>query len=161
MTEGYPIDNSEMQSHLFLDIFQVVSFFLILQKIQNLVMLPGMTTDHTLLNVVRSQGPGKSIDAILIDNLENISGSVIAKSGASTHHSNYFSQLDFDIGITINIAGRDVLLYDCDDFTRKYYRQVLKRGKSMKENCLNNLGIIFRQIVLKDSTAFVYVMKSY
>ena len=91
-------------------------------------MLPGMTTDHTLLNVVRSQGPGKSVDAILIDNLENISGSVIAKSGASTHHSNFFSQLDFNIGITINIAGRDVLLYDCDDFTRKYYRQVHKRG---------------------------------
>ena len=37
-----------------------------------------MATDHTLLNVVRSSGPGKSIDAVLIDNLENKPGSVIA-----------------------------------------------------------------------------------
>ena len=37
-----------------------------------------MTTDHTLLNVVRSQGPGKSIDALLIDNLETKHGSMIA-----------------------------------------------------------------------------------
>ena len=37
-----------------------------------------MTTNHTLLNVVRSQGPGKSIDALLIDNLETKHGSMIA-----------------------------------------------------------------------------------
>ena len=40
------------------------------KDVKNLVTLPGMHTDHTLLNVVRSRGPGRVRDAIVIDNLE-------------------------------------------------------------------------------------------
>ena len=104
-----------------------------------------MKTDHTLLNVVRSQGPGKSIDAILIDNLENYPGSVIAKSGASTTDaSNFFTELDFDIGNTVNIAGRNVLLYDCDAFTRKYFTKVHNKSKYQISHYYKKYGTVMK-----------------
>ena len=40
------------------------------QNVNNLVTLPGMRSEHTLLNVVRSRGPGRVRDAVVIDNLE-------------------------------------------------------------------------------------------
>ena len=48
-----------------------------------------MTTNHTLLNVVRSQGPGKSIDALLIDNLETKGGSMIAGTNSITNQNDF------------------------------------------------------------------------
>ena len=88
-----------------------------------------MATDHTLLNVVRSSGPGKSIDAVLIDNLENKPGSVIANSASLNDATNFVNELDLDIGNTVSIAGRNVLLYDCDDFTRRYFKTTHNKGK--------------------------------
>ena len=44
-----------------------------------MVTLPGMHTDHTLLNVVRSRGPGRIRDAVVIDNLETKPNSIISK----------------------------------------------------------------------------------
>ena len=38
-----------------------------------------MHTDHTLLNVVRSRGPGRIRDAVVIDNLETKPDSIISK----------------------------------------------------------------------------------
>ena len=38
-----------------------------------------MHTDHTLLNVVRSRGPGRIRDAVVIDNLETKPNSIISK----------------------------------------------------------------------------------
>ena len=46
---------------------------------KSLVTLPGMHTDHTLLNVVRSRGPGRIRDAVVIDNLETKPDSIISK----------------------------------------------------------------------------------
>ena len=65
-----------------------------------------MTTDHTLLNVVRSQGPGKSVDALLIDNLETKPGSLIAACGSVQDPTNFYNEDDFDIGKEISIAGK-------------------------------------------------------
>ena len=44
-----------------------------------MVTLPGMHTNHTLLNVVRSRGPGRIRDAVVIDNLETKPDSIISK----------------------------------------------------------------------------------
>lgn len=44
---------------------------LLFQSVSSIVALPGTRTEHTLLNVVRSKGPGRIRDAVLIDNLEN------------------------------------------------------------------------------------------
>ena len=38
--------------------------------VDDFVPLPGHNTRHTLLNVVRSKGPGRVRDSVLIDNLE-------------------------------------------------------------------------------------------
>ena len=38
-----------------------------------------MHTNHTLLNVVRSRGPGRIRDAVVIDNLETKPDSIISK----------------------------------------------------------------------------------
>ena len=53
-----------------------------------------MTTNHTLLNVVRSQGPGKSIDALLIDNLETKHGSMIAGNSLTNQNESYIKVLE-------------------------------------------------------------------
>ncbi|CAG9854239.1 unnamed protein product [Phyllotreta striolata] len=37
----------------------------------------------------------------------------------------YYHPLDFQIGETIFVLGRDMLLYDCDQFTRDYYKNAL------------------------------------
>ena len=55
------------------------SFFLSPKDVKSLVILPGMHTDHTLLNVVRSRGPGRIRDAVVIDNLETKPDSIISK----------------------------------------------------------------------------------
>lgn len=37
----------------------------------------------------------------------------------------YYQPKDFLVGETIFVLGRRLFLYDCDDFTRNYYRKVL------------------------------------
>ncbi|KAL7698392.1 DM10 domain containing protein [Lotmaria passim] len=33
----------------------------------------------------------------------------------------YYRDTDLDVGVTLNVYGRSVLLYDCDDYTREFY----------------------------------------
>lgn len=37
----------------------------------------------------------------------------------------YYQPKDFQVGQTIFVLGRDMLLYDCDKFTRDYFKEVL------------------------------------
>eukprot|EP00095_Tigriopus_kingsejongensis_P010934 maker-scaffold206_size259025-snap-gene-1.19 protein:Tk10934 transcript:maker-scaffold206_size259025-snap-gene-1.19-mRNA-1 annotation:"ef-hand domain-containing family member c2-like" len=91
--------------------------------VSDFVPLPGHNTDHTLLNVVRSRGPGRIRDTILIDNLETK-----AKSGQSFEEPYKFYQLeDFYIGQHICAAGRPIQIRGCDAFTRKFFKDHLHK----------------------------------
>ena len=61
------------------------------QDVKSLVTLPGMHTNHTLLNVVRSRGPGRIRDAVVIDNLETKPDSIISKGIVGQVSSALFS----------------------------------------------------------------------
>ena len=87
-----------------------------------MVTLPGWHSPHTLLNVVRSKGPGRIRDAVLVDNLETRSGDDDGDGGDS------FSLEDFGTGKTVNLGGREVLIYDCDEATRKYFKEAYNQG---------------------------------
>ena len=58
-----------------------------LQNVRDLVTLPGMRTSHTLLNVVRSRGPGRVRDAVVIDNLE-VKANAAASATAASNSDN-------------------------------------------------------------------------
>ena len=98
---------------------------------RNLVSLPGMRSEHTLLNVVRSRGPGRVRDAVVIDNLE-----VRAKPGGAyaDDPQDYYHAEDFRIGDTVSIAGRDVLVYDADQVTKAFYKKAIGRGTYYNSN---------------------------
>ena len=36
---------------------------------------------------------------------------------------NYYHAEDFEIGQTVDIAGRPILIHDCDGFTKKYFKE--------------------------------------
>ncbi len=101
-----------------------------------LVVPPGSRSEHTLLNVVRSKGPGRVRDTVLIDNLEGIQDEDKAYYTVGfcplsiwLFISPSFSQVyDFELGASINVMGRDILLYDCDEVTRDYLHSELNKG---------------------------------
>lgn len=45
--------------------------------------------------------------------------------GMSLKKSEYYTPADLKCGNNIHIFGRDCLIYDCDDFTKRYYREVM------------------------------------
>ncbi|KAL0985420.1 hypothetical protein UPYG_G00156660 [Umbra pygmaea] len=70
--------------------------------------LPGQTTDHTVLNVFGPMGQG---GRLMLDSL---------KTGAVQQE--LYKDCDLTLGGVINVWGRRVLLCDCDNFTKEYYR---------------------------------------
>ncbi|XP_026151493.1 EF-hand domain-containing family member C2 isoform X2 [Mastacembelus armatus] len=73
---------------------------------------PGEITDRTVLNVFASTSQGKRY---ILDSL---------KTGAV--HEEFYKDCDLTVGGEINVWGRRVVITDCDDFTKDYYR--LKYG---------------------------------
>ncbi|XP_037644734.1 EF-hand domain-containing family member C2 [Sebastes umbrosus] len=69
---------------------------------------PGQITDRTVLNVFSSTSEGKRY---ILDSL---------KTGA-VHHD-FYKDCDLIVGGELNVWGRRVIITDCDDFTKDYYR---------------------------------------
>ncbi|XP_014194781.1 EF-hand domain-containing family member C2 isoform X2 [Haplochromis burtoni] len=72
------------------------------------VKQPGEITDRTVLNVLTSSTMG---NRYILDSL---------KTGAV--HEEFYKDCDLIIGGEVNVWGRRVILADCDDFTKHYYR---------------------------------------
>ncbi|XP_068125931.1 EF-hand domain-containing family member C2 [Hyperolius riggenbachi] len=69
---------------------------------------PGEITTRTVLNVFGPMGHG---GRYILDNL---------KTGAV--HQEFYKDCDLTIGAIISAWGRNIILCDCDEFTKNYYR---------------------------------------
>ncbi|KAM4045618.1 EF-hand domain-containing family member C2 isoform 1-T1 [Anomaloglossus baeobatrachus] len=69
---------------------------------------PGEITSRTVLNVFGPMGHG---GRYILDNLKT--GSV---------HQEFYNDSDLTIGTAINAWGRKIILCDCDEFTKNYYK---------------------------------------
>ncbi|XP_071340380.1 EF-hand domain-containing family member C2 isoform X2 [Trachinotus anak] len=69
---------------------------------------PGQITDRTVLNVFASPSQGK---CYILDSLKT--GSV---------HEEFYKDCDLTVGGEVNVFGRRVIIANCDDFTKDYYR---------------------------------------
>ncbi|XP_065533163.1 EF-hand domain-containing family member C2 isoform X2 [Lathamus discolor] len=70
---------------------------------------PGTITDRTVLNVLGNLAGNKG--RYILDN---------RKTGAV--HQEFYKDSDLKIGAVINVWGRKIILCDCDEFTKEYYR---------------------------------------
>ncbi|XP_061215265.1 EF-hand domain-containing family member C2 isoform X2 [Neopsephotus bourkii] len=70
---------------------------------------PGTITDRTVLNVLGNLVGNKA--RYILDN---------RKTGAV--HQEFYKDSDLKIGAVINVWGRKIILCDCDEFTKEYYR---------------------------------------
>ncbi|NXO19727.1 EFHC2 protein, partial [Cisticola juncidis] len=71
---------------------------------------PGTITNYTLLNVLGKPERNKSY--YIRD---------VLQTGAV--HQDFYKDSDLKIGAVINVWGRQVLLCDCDEFTKEHYRK--------------------------------------
>ncbi|NWT52538.1 EFHC2 protein, partial [Erythrocercus mccallii] len=71
---------------------------------------PGTITNYTLLNVLGKPERNKSY--YIRD---------VLQTGAV--HQEFYKDSDLKIGAVINVWGRQVLLCDCDEFTKEHYRK--------------------------------------
>ena len=77
-----------------------------------LVSLPGTLNEKTILNVVTTPGTGRRKKNHLISDNRDMLSRVVQ----------YYDASDLVVGDTIKICGKEIYLYDCDEFTRDYYK---------------------------------------
>uniref|UniRef100_A0A8C4M6K1 EF-hand domain containing 2 n=1 Tax=Equus asinus asinus TaxID=83772 RepID=A0A8C4M6K1_EQUAS len=81
------------------------------------VYQPGEITDRIVLNVYGG----------LVEN--RVDGYLLDKYKLGKVHQEFYKDSDLSIGTTINVWGRKVLLCDCDEFTKSYYKTEYGIGK--------------------------------
>ncbi|XP_046528608.1 EF-hand domain-containing family member C2 isoform X3 [Equus quagga] len=87
------------------------------------VYQPGEITDRIVLNVYGG----------LVEN--RVDGYLLDKYKLGKVHQEFYKDSDLSIGTTINVWGRKVLLCDCDEFTKSYYKTEYGIGKILA-SCL-------------------------
>ncbi|KAG9485612.1 hypothetical protein GDO78_008610 [Eleutherodactylus coqui] len=80
----------------------------LLKQVPKIMYNPGEITSRTVLNVFGPMGHG---GRYILDNLKT--GSV---------HQEFYKDSDLTIGAAVNAWGRKIILCDCDEFTKNYYR---------------------------------------
>lgn len=83
------------------------------KDITTLSRLPGDTARRTVLNTLGD--PLKSTDRHLLEKTN--------RSTVESDASSFYTDADLQLGSTIQVLGRTVLLCDCDEFTKNHYRQ--------------------------------------
>ena len=91
------------------------------KQVENLKQ-PGVETKRTVLNVFGPMGHGGRhiLDSLKVCKAHVSSVVILLQTGAiSTGH---YNDVDLTLGGVINVWGRKVLLCDCDEFTKQYYK---------------------------------------
>ncbi|XP_062039565.1 EF-hand domain-containing family member C2 [Lepus europaeus] len=79
------------------------------------VYQPGQITDRTVLNVYNMSEIGSVLD-------NRGAGYLLDKYQIGKSDQEFYKDSDLSVGATINVWGRRVLLCDCDEFTKLYYK---------------------------------------
>ncbi|XP_054642272.1 EF-hand domain-containing family member C2 isoform X1 [Dunckerocampus dactyliophorus] len=84
------------------------------KHVSNQLALPGEMTNRTVLNVLAStrQGDRYMLDSLKVG-LQGITGAI---------QEEFYKDFDLTVGSELNVWGRKVIIADCDDFTKDYYR---------------------------------------
>ena len=77
-----------------------------------LVNIPGSLSEQTLLNVVTTPGTGRRKKHHMLADNRDLSSRLVQ----------YYDAADLKLGMEISICGKKILLHDCDQFTRDYYK---------------------------------------
>ena len=62
---------------------------------------------------------------------------------------NYYHAEDFEIGQTVDIAGRSILIHDCDGFTKKFFKTHYDKGTYCSVMMIMNILLCKHVFVIK------------
>lgn len=102
-----------------------------------------MTTFRCYLNVLNclKLGPADQVETISnnpnkiklkLFSIDLVDYAAIVFERCDNEVTEYYQPVDLEVGGTVFVYGRRFLLLDCDAFTRKYYREVLRKPQGNK-----------------------------
>lgn len=66
------------------------------------------------------------------------------QTGAGTE--DFYREYDLTVGGEVNIWGRRVIITDCDEFTKHYYRSKYGIGQSSQRAPVGSVGVVYSLI---------------